>query len=276
MKSGVTAYVNGTKITGDAYTRTTQVNAVADGLVDGRSHWLRAGFYSGIAFEAEPDLVAENIKKDVTIYGVTGTYDPFVYELPFNTIYASSASDVYDNLGYATMLLVEGDQWRSLSDTQAHAEELAESHWYQPRWVNKDSSLSYYGVYLDSPVSSDYWDINNKKLSIAGRWPMELKGTHLFIRFRAEAMSHGNSITLKFDLVAADNFTDFITKFSNNQIDYTVSRGFNPAYSGDLQLFEFTEITPGKYFLVVTAPLGNNNSGGCTGFTIDSIGVLNA
>lgn len=174
------------------------------------------------------------------------------------------------------MLLVEGDEWRSLNNIKTHSEELAGTNLFTPRWVYKDTGLTYYGIYLDSPVSSDYWDINNKKLSIVEKLPIELKGTHLFVRFRAEAIADGNSITLKFDLVSADNFTDFMTKFSNNQISYTVNKEFKPAYSGDLQLFEFTEITPGKYFLVVTAPLGNNSSGGCTGFTIDSIGVLNA
>lgn len=75
MKYGVTAYVDGTKITGNAHTETNAINAKTAGYIDGSNHWLEPGFYSGISFPAEETLIPGNIKAGVTIYGVTGTYD---------------------------------------------------------------------------------------------------------------------------------------------------------------------------------------------------------
>lgn len=70
MKNGVTAYVNGEKITGTAYTRGT-VNAV----VDGKPHYLQTGFYEGINIPGDTELLPENIKSGIEIYGTTGTLE---------------------------------------------------------------------------------------------------------------------------------------------------------------------------------------------------------
>ena len=70
MKNGVTAYVNGEKITGSAYTRGT-VKAV----VDGRPHYLQTGFYEGINIPGDTELLPENIKSGIEIYGTTGTLE---------------------------------------------------------------------------------------------------------------------------------------------------------------------------------------------------------
>lgn len=70
MKNGVTAYVNGEKITGSAYTRGT-VKAV----VDGKPHYLQTGFYEGINIPGDTELLPENIKSGIEIYGTTGTLE---------------------------------------------------------------------------------------------------------------------------------------------------------------------------------------------------------
>lgn len=70
MKNGVTAYVNGEKITGSAYTR-GNVNAV----VDGKPHYLQTGFYEGINIPGDTELLPENIKSGIEIYGTTGTLE---------------------------------------------------------------------------------------------------------------------------------------------------------------------------------------------------------
>ena len=70
MKNGVTAYVNGEKITGSAYTRGT-VKAV----VDGKPHYLQTGFYDGINIPGDTELLPENIKSGIEIYGTTGTLE---------------------------------------------------------------------------------------------------------------------------------------------------------------------------------------------------------
>lgn len=70
IKEGKTAYVNGVKITGDAYTRGT-----VDAVVDGKKHYLKAGFYEGINIPEDADLLPENIRSGVEIYGTTGTLE---------------------------------------------------------------------------------------------------------------------------------------------------------------------------------------------------------
>lgn len=67
IKSGKTAYVDGEKLTGSMYTR-GKVTAI----VDGTKHYLQEGYYAGIDIPGDENLIAGNIKKDVTIYGVTG------------------------------------------------------------------------------------------------------------------------------------------------------------------------------------------------------------
>lgn len=100
MKSGVIAYGAEGKVTGSAYTRTSQVNAVADGLVDGSHHWLQAGFYNGIDFEAMPALKAENIKNGVTIYGITGNYSPSIITNTLLDCYSkTSTADILADYG---------------------------------------------------------------------------------------------------------------------------------------------------------------------------------
>jgi hypothetical protein len=71
MKKGVTAYVKGEKITGDAYTINSEVTITPDT----KDHWLQAGFYNGITIPGDADLIAENIKKDIDIFGVVGTLE---------------------------------------------------------------------------------------------------------------------------------------------------------------------------------------------------------
>lgn len=70
IKEGKTAYVNGVKITGDAYTRGT-----VDAVVDGKKHYLKTGFYEGINIPEDADLLPENIRSGVEIYGTTGTLE---------------------------------------------------------------------------------------------------------------------------------------------------------------------------------------------------------
>lgn len=72
IKNGKIAYGNnGEKITGTAYTINQSVTITPS--VD--EHYLKPGFYNGINIPGDTDLVASNIKKDIEIFGVTGTYE---------------------------------------------------------------------------------------------------------------------------------------------------------------------------------------------------------
>ena len=72
IKNGKIAYGNnGEKITGTAYTINQTVNITPN--VD--DHYLKPGFYNGINIPGDSDLTADNIKKNIEIFGVTGTYE---------------------------------------------------------------------------------------------------------------------------------------------------------------------------------------------------------
>lgn len=76
MKNGKTAYVNGEKITGNAYT----LNSPYTFVIDGTAHSLRPGFYNGISVPGEANFIPANIKAGVTLYGIEGTYTGSQYD----------------------------------------------------------------------------------------------------------------------------------------------------------------------------------------------------
>lgn len=72
IKNGKIAYGNnGEKIIGTAYTINQTVTITPS--VD--EYYLKPGFYNGINIPGDTDLVASNIKKDIEIFGITGTYE---------------------------------------------------------------------------------------------------------------------------------------------------------------------------------------------------------
>ena len=72
IKNGKIAYGNnGEKITGTAYAINQTVTITPS--VD--EHYLKPGFYNGINIPGDTDLVASNIKKNIEIFGVIGTYE---------------------------------------------------------------------------------------------------------------------------------------------------------------------------------------------------------
>lgn len=70
--TGKTAYVNGSKVTGTI--PSVEAATITPGTLD---QTISAGQYVAGAqtIKGEPNLLAENIKKDVAIFGVTGTYE---------------------------------------------------------------------------------------------------------------------------------------------------------------------------------------------------------
>lgn len=120
IKEGVTAYVNGEKITGNAYTRQPLV-----AVVDGKEHYLKEGFYGGITIPAEPNLTAENIKKGVTIYGTTGEYEGSggtTETISFDTTEATSIEEVFEILheGAYTYAATDGENYKTLPGTYTY------------------------------------------------------------------------------------------------------------------------------------------------------------
>lgn len=102
IKSGLTAYVNNEKITGSAYTINQEVS-ITPSTDD---HYLVSGFYNGIAIPGDEDLVAENIKEGVEIFGITGT----LVEKGENDIDTTDATATADDILLNKTAYVNGEK----------------------------------------------------------------------------------------------------------------------------------------------------------------------
>lgn len=102
--NGKTAYVKGKKITGNIATKTSS-NLTANNL----KVTVPAGYYSTQATKtlSDSNLVASNIKKDVSIFGVTGTYEgsgtSITYE-EYDGTFEGNAEIVVESQGYTVTL----------------------------------------------------------------------------------------------------------------------------------------------------------------------------
>lgn len=242
MKAGVTAYVNGEKITGSAYTRTSQVNAVADGLVDGRAHWLQAGFYSGIAFEAEPDLIAANIKSGVTIYGVTGTYAPsIVTNVLLDTESATSAADIIS--AYSSDIEVSFDgafgTWEALNEYN-----------YDTHPIGAYYSSSYKGIF--------YAHADRQNSGILFADPIDM-AAHSIIKYKYYVSTWINP-TAQLYLISATSLSDAKQKLADNDIAYSIPLSCANVSNNSDVLVEKEGVTPGSYYICYCQPSGTGGN----------------
>lgn len=235
MKAGVTAYVNGNKITGNAYTRTSQVNAVADGLIDGTTHWLQAGFYNGIAFEAEPNLLPENIKDGVTIYGTTGTYtggSGFEYNI-FDSTSATSAQDIVDEYGGLITTTYDGGNFKSLAAYDWNT---------NPVGAKYDSAYS--GIFICSSNVPYCGFYTNMPYNISGSFYLDLMWY----------MSTWINPTIKLCLISATDISDLQNKIINRNFDYSFDYVAANAFNNQEMYYKITGILSNDYYIYLEAP----------------------
>lgn len=136
MKSGVTAYVNGEKITGNAYTR-----GATTVVVDGTEHWLKDGFYGGITVPGDENLISKNIKAGTTIYGVSG--DKNVVDTTINEKAASSSYIQSGRKGYVNGKLVTGAA--TTISTLNYTPTTANQTISGPAFIEKDTAITIQG-----------------------------------------------------------------------------------------------------------------------------------
>jgi len=243
MKAGVTAYVNGEKITGDAYTRTTQVNTIEEGLIDGKTHYLQAGFYNGIAFEAQPTLKAENIKAGTTIYGVTGTYSP---SIEINTLLKCSdlsstqaILDRYNNGEIETSFDGTFSNWESLNiyDNSSHPVGAI--------YTNPGS---------DYIAGIQYDDGNNSTVNrcILFTTPINMSA-HSILKYKYYVSTWINP-TAKLYLISASSLSEAKTKLANSDIAYTFDMPCGNNLNLTNVLEEIENIVSDSYYICYNQP----------------------
>ena len=294
MKSGVIAYNNGARVVGNAYTRNGQINAKADGYIDGSAHWLQAGFYNGIAFEAEPTLIASNVKRGVTIYGTTGTYGP-VEEFILDTTSASSASDVYNDYGDDIIVYIRGDQFRTLNEiqdysttlkTQADIDRPSEYH-PDPHWIYRTATTGgtaeeNYGIMANNSSSNQdenavyntIWDFANisqtKRIMFLGKNKVHLDGTMTTFEYLATVRSYSSNGSLFVAFIQATDLAALKNKLDTDDFGTWQLLTFSPVMSGIAQEHAFYNFTPGDYYMVLGIEID-----ALTGFSLKKMGYYN-
>ena len=255
MKSGVIAYVNGEKVTGNAYTRTSQVNAVADHLIDGRSHWLQAGFYSGIAFEAQPTLKAENIKAGITIYGVTGTYAPSI-EIDSllkcsDLTSAQAVLDRYSNGEIEASFDGTFSNWESLNiyDYSTHPVGAA--------YTNPSSG------YI-AGIQYDDGNTSTANRCILFTTPVNMSA-HSILKYKYYVSTWINP-TAKLYLISASSLSEAKTKLANSDIAYTFDMPCGNNLNLTNVLEEIENIVSDSYYICYNQP---SDPGGNEAILID-------
>lgn len=242
MKAGVTAYVNGEKITGDAYTRTEQINAFESGLIDGRAHWLKAGFYNGIVFEAMPTLKAENIKNGVTIYGVTGTYSPsIITNVLLDTESATSAADIVSTYSSDIEVSFDGSfgTWEALNEYN-----------YDSHPIGAYYSSSYKGIY--------YSHSNRQNSAILFAEPIDM-AAHSIIKYKYYVSTWINP-TAQLYLISATSLSDAKQKLADNDIAYSIALPCANTANNSYVLTEEEGVVPGSYYICYCQPNGTGGN----------------
>lgn len=255
MKNGVIGYAAGQRIIGNAYTKTTQVNAVADGLVDGKTHYLQAGFYNGITFEEQPTLKAENIKAGVNIYGVTGTYTPSIEVDSLlkcsDLTSAQAVLDRYNNGEIEASFDGTFSNWESLNiyDTSNHP-----------------VGVVYENLGSDSIAGVQYDDGNNDVANrcILFTTPVNMSA-HSILKYKYYVSTWINP-TAKLYLISASSLSEAKTKLANSEIAYT----FNMPCGNNLNLAnvleEIENIVSDSYYICYNQP---SDPGGNEAILID-------
>ena len=247
MKSGVVAYGANGKVIGNAYTRTSQVNAVADGLVDGTHHWLQAGFYNGIDFEAMPTLKAENIRNGVTIYGITGNYSP--------SIITNNLLDCYSKTSTADILADYGNgeievSWDGNFATWEVLNVAGNDH-------HIGAVIFNYSATSLGGITYEGYD-NNANKTIMFTTPIDM-AAHSIIKYRYY-VSAWISPQAQLKFVSASSISEAKAKLANNEVAYSENIPCGNNLNEQWCLKEIESLTPDSYYIFWVQPNDPNGN----------------
>lgn len=259
IKYGLTAYVNGEKITGSAYTR-----GAVTAVVDGQQHWLKEGFYTGgITIPGDINLKASNIKKDVVIYGVTGILDENMnldtsdatataedilegktayvdgtkitgtYVPPttteYNLIDTRSFSSVQDTLNaYGNTVYISEDGGQTFRTLQVIYDSYRTDESGNPSEKNYivNNTDQQYGIMMDN------WSAGGSmKTSILFADPLKLKSSAFFMSFYC-SLSTWMNVTMHIHLYKAKNGTSAAEKLAD--VQQQIANKESGVWNGDL------------------------------------------
>lgn len=267
IKEGMVVYGNnGEKIVGTAYKR-----GIVTAVVDGSYHWLDPGFYDGFRVPADDNLIPENIKSGITIYGTTGTYEGTTpsSDIGGEQVLFECNNDMTEALlvaDYGSIIKVNNSSPAVFEDMSNYI--INDSNYYNENIAFCVSSIySTKGISYRLPDSKDYCGFYfNTLINV-------VKTDRCFVCIRNNIDTWA-TILLTFNFISASQITsvdDIPTIIENN--NFAISKEFKIAsdYNDTKIMFDIADITADNYYLYITVKATNNTGQAIT----DYISIIN-
>lgn len=232
-----TAYVKGVKVTGTipSYSAATYTPGTEDLI-------LPAGNYiAGVQrIKGDANLLAGNIRKNVTIFGVTGTYDGgssggATTVLDCSNMATSTA--VY-NAYSATVKCSDDGEYASfinLPDNVYHA--------ISAMYTNTESAnMAGINLIADSNNAGFFFTV-----------PVDIQSSHVLFKLKYYVSTWINP-TIQMKLVSAESVADVPDKIIADDFDWAESIVLANAFNKNAAFFEFNNLPVGSYYLFVNVP----------------------
>ena len=293
VQYGMSAYVNGVRIVGECVSMDgmTFTPGASDITVQGPK--ILQGNKT-FTISGDANLLPQNIKEGVTIFGTTGTYGP-VEEFILDTTSASSASDVYNDYGDDIIVYIRGDQFRTLNEiqdysttlkTQADTDRPSEYH-PDPHWIYRTATTGgtaeeNYGIMANNSSSNQdenavyntIWDFANisqtKRIMFLGKNKVHLDGTMTTFEYLATVRSYSSNGSLFVAFIQATDLVALKNKLDTDDFGTWQLLTFSPVMSGIAQEHTFYNFTPGDYYMVLGIEID-----ALTGFSLKKMGYYN-
>lgn len=253
IKSSKIAYGNsGEKIIGSAYT----INQESTITPDVSNHYLKPGFYNGIYIDGDENLLASNIKKGKSIFGVTGTYEGSggggseTEQIIFECNVQATSQEIVDAYGNI-VVTKKGDIYDDLKTYIYDAVSAA---------AYSDAGNTISGISYKNGSSKNDCGFYFKT-------PVEITANTVLLYIRGY-VSTWISPAINVNFIQADSIDEIQTKISNNDFAYSKQISFpnsiNSTYNNITSLilyFNMNDISSlsGNYYLYFGIPATGGN-----------------
>lgn len=255
IKYGKIAYGNdGEKITGSAYTVIDPI-VITPGVLPTN---LQSGFYNGISIDGDADLIPGNIKKDVEIFGVVGTYEgssPMEKQIVLDCELDESQNSIVSRYG-DIIKVINNSVHSNLSSyvyNAISAIDYSTSGGLLSGITYKTNNTGVNGMYFLIPISFTSSTILVSGIGYVSSWI----NPYININF-----------------IQADSVDELPTKIANSDFVYSkqiqVSPLTNSSVSGGIKksFYELNNISLGEYYIYLEIPATGGNEAILNNITI--------
>ena len=242
IREGYTAYVNGEKIVGTIpdWGATTYIPTTEDQVFEAGSYIAGPQTIKGDA-----NLLPQNIKNGVSIFGVEGTYDAGVTteeSFLIDCANFNSSTEVYNAYSAITMVSQDGSyqSFSNLEDGSVY-NRICAYYGSGIAGINLRSEKANSGFYLTIPINF------TKSYAL-------LKTVHF--------VSNWITPVVNIKLIQADSVDEIPTKIQNADFVYQKTITLTSTTNSQSAFFELTDLPIGEYYVFVEIPssIGGNDA----------------